>query len=139
MWRSMAPLPTAKSISQPVTYAFYDGHVDWMLSTDVSNKADAASSHINYSTELITQSVSKSPSLYIVSGPAAADQPLVFGSEPGEDDYSPLWREIGVKWEPGVTPVSPPWCCTRTTRSTRSRPRESSPLRPRPSCSTVRS
>ena len=29
----------------------------------------------------------------------------MFGTEPGEDDYSPLWREITVKWKPGVTPV----------------------------------
>jgi hypothetical protein len=102
---TVAPMPTATSISEPVTYGFYDGHVDWMLSTDVSSKTDAASSHINYSGELITQSVSKYPSLYIVSGPAAVGQPFVFGSEPGEDDYSPLWREIGVEWKPGVTPV----------------------------------
>ena len=29
----------------------------------------------------------------------------MFGSEPGEDDYSPLWQEITVTWKPGVTPV----------------------------------
>jgi hypothetical protein len=29
----------------------------------------------------------------------------VFGSEPGEDDYNPLWEEIAVRWKAGVTPV----------------------------------
>jgi len=100
-----AAIPTAKTVDQPVTYGYYDGHVDWMLSTDVSDKAQATSSKINYSAAIVNQAVSKFPSLYMVSGPAAANQPFVFGSEPGEDDYSPLWREITVKWKAGVTPV----------------------------------
>ena len=29
----------------------------------------------------------------------------MFGSEPGEDDYNPLWEEIAVTWKAGVTPV----------------------------------
>ena len=100
-----APVPTAKTISQPVTYGYYDHHIDWMLSTDISDKAIAAASHINYSPVLVTQAASKYPSLYIISGPAAANQPFVFGSDPGEDDYSPLWQELTVKWKAGVTPV----------------------------------
>jgi hypothetical protein len=102
---TVAVIPTAKTISQPVTYGFYDGHIDWMLSTDVSSKTLATTNHINYSAALLSAAASKFPSLYIVSGPAAANQPLVFGSEPGEDDYSPVWREITVKWKAGVTPV----------------------------------
>jgi hypothetical protein len=100
-----ASIPTATTISQPVTYGYYDGHVDWMLSTDVSTKAEAASSHINFSAALLFQPASKNPSLYIISGPAAPNQPMVFGSEPGKDDYSPLWQEITVKWKAGVKPV----------------------------------
>ena len=100
-----ASIPTATTVSQPVTYGYYDGHVDWMLSTDVSDKAQAASSHINYSAALLAQPVSKLPSLYLISGTAAPNQPMVFGSEPGKDDYSPLWREITVKWKAGVKPV----------------------------------
>jgi hypothetical protein len=34
----------------------------------------------------------------------AAGQLAVLGSEPGEDDYSPLWRTVIVRWQPGVTP-----------------------------------
>lgn len=100
-----ASIPTATTISQPVTYGYYDGHVDWMLSTDVSTKAQAAASHINYSAALLMEPLKKLPSLYLISGPAAPHQPMVFGSEPGKDDYSPLWREITVKWKAGVKPV----------------------------------
>src|SRR5438105_3202260 len=100
-----AAVPTATTITLPVTYGFYDGHVDTMLSTDVSNKAQATALHINYSAAMLTQAAGKYPSLYRVSGRAAAGQPQVFGTEPGEADYSPLWQEITVTWKAGVTPV----------------------------------
>ena len=98
-------VPAAKTITVPVTYGYYDGHVDTMISTDVSNKAQAAANHINFSSTMVTQPASRFPSLYRVSGTAAAGQPQVFGSEPGEGDYSPLWQEITVVWKSGVTPV----------------------------------
>jgi hypothetical protein len=41
---------------------------------------------------------------YIVHGKAAAGQLAVLGSEPGESDYSPLWRTVIVTWKPGITP-----------------------------------
>jgi hypothetical protein len=87
-----------------VTYGYYDGHVNTMISTDVSDKA-MATSDINYSPNLMIQAASKFPSLYLITGTAAAGQIQVFGSQPGEDDYSPLWQEIQVSWKPGVTPV----------------------------------
>jgi hypothetical protein len=40
-----------------------------------------------------------------VRGPAAPGQLVVLGSEPGEDDYSPLWKTVIVRWKPGVTPT----------------------------------
>ena len=98
-------IPTAKTIEMPVTYGFYDGHVDTMLSTDVSSKAQAAAGHINYSAALINRPASTFPALYMVQGNAAPNQPLVFGSEPGKSDYSPVWQEIDVRWNSGVTPV----------------------------------
>src|SRR5438445_563940 len=97
------PIPTATTITEPVTYGYYDGHVDTMLSTDVSDKTQAATSHINYSVALLTQPASKFPSLYMITSPAAPNQPVVFGTEPGESDYSPLWQEVTVKWQPGAT------------------------------------
>src|SRR5204863_529491 len=101
-----APIPTAKTVSQPVTYGYYDGHVDTMISTDVTDKAQASSQHINFTSALTTRPASSFPSLYIVHGTAAPGQPVVFGSEPGESDYSPLWQEVTVTWKPGVTPVT---------------------------------
>jgi len=100
-----AAVPSAKTIDQPVTYGYYDGHVDWMLSTDVSNKGQATAQKINYSAALLIQPIDKFPSLYLIHGTAAPNQPMVFGSEPGKDDYSPLWRELDVTWKPGVKPV----------------------------------
>src|SRR5438067_1982679 len=91
-----APIPTAKTISQPATYGYYDGHVDTMLSTDVTSRAQAKAQHINFTSALTTKPASSFPSLYIVHGTAAPGQPVVFGSEPGESDYSPLWQEVTV-------------------------------------------
>ena len=102
---SAAAIPTATTITLPVTYGFYDGHVDTMLSTDVTNKAQATALHINYSAAMLTQAARKYPSLYRVSGRAAAGQPQVFGSEPGKPDYSPMWQEVTVRWKSGATPV----------------------------------
>src|SRR5712691_8627098 len=100
-----ASIPTATTITMPVTYGYYDGHIDTMLSTDVSDKAQAASGHINYSAALLSVPPSKFPALYMITGAAAPNQPMVFGTEPGETDYSPLWDETIVRWKAGVTPV----------------------------------
>jgi hypothetical protein len=100
-----ASVPSATTITLPVTYGYYDGHVDTMISTDISNKAIARASHINYSAALLLQPANKFPALYQIAGTTAAGQPQVFGSQPGEDDYSPLWQEVTVTWKAGVKPV----------------------------------
>ncbi|HWB22013.1 MAG TPA: hypothetical protein VG652_03900 [Gaiellaceae bacterium] len=82
---------------------YYDHHVDVYLITDVSNKAQASALHVNYAPAL--QAVKGLPAQYFVQGRAAAGQTTVFGSEPGEDDYNPLWEEFFVTWKAGVTPV----------------------------------
>jgi hypothetical protein len=47
---SMGPVMGRSSkISRPAFHGFYDGHKVTYLNTDVSNKADAATMHINYS------------------------------------------------------------------------------------------
>ena len=71
--------------------------------TDVSSKAQATAMHINYSAELAK--VKGAPPQYFIAGKAAPGQIAVFGSEPGEPDYNPLWEELIVTWKPGVTPV----------------------------------
>jgi hypothetical protein len=92
------------SHSRQLTYkGFYDGHKDTFLITDVSSKAQATALHINLSAELA--SVHGAPAQYFVQGPAAAGQLSVFGSEPGEKDYNPLWEEFFVTWKPGAKAV----------------------------------
>jgi hypothetical protein len=82
---------------------YYDGHKDTFLVTDVSNKAQASALKINHSAEI--GAVKGAPAQYFVKGTAAKGQLSVFGSEPGEADYNPLWEEFFVTWKPGVTPV----------------------------------
>ena len=59
--------------------------------------------HVNYSAQLGT--VKGLPEIYLVEGRAAVGQLAVFGSEPGEKDYSPLWSETILTWKAGATPV----------------------------------
>jgi len=103
---SAAGLPNLGSATMGtrlVYKGYYDHHIDTYLITDVSSKAQAAAMHINYSAELAT--VKGLPLQYFVEGRAAPGQITVFGSEPGESDYNPLWEEMYVTWKPGVTPV----------------------------------
>jgi hypothetical protein len=88
---------------QPVYKGYYDRHIDTYLITDVSSKSQAKATHINYSAELKT--VKGLPEQYFVRGRAAQGQLTVFGSEPGESDYNPLWEEVWVTWKKGVKPV----------------------------------
>jgi hypothetical protein len=92
-----------KMTGQPVYKGFYDGHDDTYLITDVSSKSQAKAMHVNYSAEL--KAVKGAPRQFFVRGHAAKGQLTVFGSEPGEADYNPLWEEIWVTWKKGVKPV----------------------------------
>lgn len=93
------------SISRPAFNGYYDGHKDTYLSTDVSDKADAKSMHINYSAVLKTVPLGPAPEMYLVQGKAAAGQLAVFGSEPGEASYSPIWKETILTWKASATPT----------------------------------
>lgn len=90
-------------ISQPSFLGYYDGHKDTYLSTDISSKAEAKMMHINYSASI--GKVKGLPEIYLVEGQAAPGQLAVFGSEPGEPDYSPLWDETILTWKAGSKPV----------------------------------
>jgi hypothetical protein len=94
---------TPSMTAQPVYKGFYDKHIDTYLITDVSSKSQAKAMHVNYSAGL--KVVKGLPDQYFVKGRAAAGQLTVFGSEPGESDYNPLWEEIWVTWKAGVKPV----------------------------------
>jgi hypothetical protein len=103
---SAAGLPNlgpSSSASQLSYKGYYDHHIDVYLITDVSNKAQASALHVNDAPAL--KAVKGLPAQYFVQGRAAAGQTTVFGSEPGEDDYNPLWEEFFVTWKAGVTPV----------------------------------
>ena len=89
----------------PVMLTYYDDHLDAALSTDTSSKAEAKALNINYSATLGALKVRLFPEIYMVRGAAATGQLMVLGSEPGEANYSPLWREVTVRWNEGVTPV----------------------------------
>jgi hypothetical protein len=91
------------TISQPAFFGYYDGHKDVYLSTDISSKAEASMMHINYSASIAT--VKNLPEIYLVEGRSAPGQLAVFGSEPGEKDYSPLWTETILTWKKGSKPV----------------------------------
>jgi hypothetical protein len=89
--------------TQPVYKGYYDHHIDTYLITDVSSKSQAKAMHVNYSAEL--KGVKGLPEQYFVRGRAAKGQLTIFGSEPGETDYNPLWKEVWVTWKQGVKPV----------------------------------
>jgi hypothetical protein len=89
--------------TQPVYKGYYDKHIDTYLITDVSSKTQATAMHINYSKEL--KGLKGLPEQYFVRGRAAKGQLTIFGSQPGEVNYNPLWEEVFVTWKKGVKPV----------------------------------
>ena len=90
-------------VSEATYWGYYDAHKDVYLVTDTSSKAQAAAWHINYSAAI--GKVKGAPRQFFIHGKQAAGQISVFGSEPGESDYNPLWEEINVTWKAGATPV----------------------------------
>jgi hypothetical protein len=97
------PLGPAHHSAQATFVGYYDGHKDTFLATDTSSKAQAKAMHINWSAEI--GKAKGLPRQFFIMGHAAAGQLSVFGSEPGESDYNPLWDEVGVTWKAGATPV----------------------------------
>jgi hypothetical protein len=97
-------LPAQTRQTLPAFPAFYDAHKDVVVVSDAYPKAAAGTFHANYAPSLSAVNPASQPAWYIVRGPAAPGQIVVLGSEPGEDDYSPLWQTVIVKWKPGVTP-----------------------------------
>jgi hypothetical protein len=93
----------AKMTAEPVYKGYYDHHIDTYLITDVSSKSQAQALHVNYSAEL--KAVKGLPEQYFVRGRAARGQLTIFGSQPGEADYNPLWKEVWLTWKKGVKPV----------------------------------
>jgi hypothetical protein len=97
------PLGPSTNTQQATFQAYYDAHKDAYLVTDVSSKAQASALHVNYSKELA--GVKGAPAQYFIEGRAVPGQLSVFGSQPGEPDYNPLWEEFFVTWKAGAKPV----------------------------------
>ena len=93
------------TIARPAFQGYYDGHLDTYLNTDVSSKKEAKMMHINYAPVLNSVSLKSAPEIYLVQGKAAAGQLAVFGSQPGETSYSPVWKETILTWKASAKPV----------------------------------
>jgi hypothetical protein len=100
----MMAMGKTSAIRHAAFQSYYDGHRDTILNLDVSDKAEAAANHINYAPGLALVSLT-TPEIYFVVGAAAPGQIAVLGSEPGEKDYSPVWREVHVSFKPGQSPI----------------------------------
>lgn len=97
-------LPGQTSQTLPAFPAFYDAHKDLVVVTDAFPRAAAGIFHANFAPSLAAVQPTSQPAWYVVRGAAAPGQLTVLGSEPGESDYSPLWRTIIVRWKSGVAP-----------------------------------
>jgi hypothetical protein len=97
-------LPAQTSQTLPAFPAYYDAHKDVVVVTDAFPKPAAGMFDANFAPSLSVVKPASQPAWYVVHGKAAAGQLAVLGSEPGESDYSPLWRTVIVTWKPGVTP-----------------------------------
>jgi hypothetical protein len=95
----------ASMIRRAAFHGYYDGHKDTYLNTDVSDKKEAAAMHINYAPGLKAVPLTSAPEIYLVQGAAATGQLAVFGSEPGEASYSPIWKETILTWKASAKPV----------------------------------
>jgi hypothetical protein len=95
----------ARTISRKAFEGYYDGHKDTYLSTDVSTKAEAKAMHVNYAPGLKAVPLASAPEMYLVEGKAASGQLAVFGSQPGESSYSPIWKETILTWKSSAKPV----------------------------------
>jgi hypothetical protein len=85
--------------------AYYDGHLDEYINTDVSSKSQARRFGLNHAPVLHGTAPKATSPEYFVVGRHAAGQLAVFGSEPPDPAYSPLWQEFIVKWKAMAKPV----------------------------------
>ena len=75
----------------------FDGNDVYFVRTDASDEAFATAEELVYVPKLATLTGDGlSGAAYVVEG--ADDQPVVFSSEPGRDDYSPAWTLHRVSW-----------------------------------------
>jgi hypothetical protein len=103
---SSAPrMGPANTVRRQAFHGYYDGHKDTYVNTDVSDKREAAMMRVNYAPVLRTVPLNTAPEIYLVQGKAVPGQLAIFGSEPGEPTYSPIWKETILTWKANATPV----------------------------------
>ncbi len=93
---SMGVLPPTRMLS--IFTGYYDMHEVQYLATDTSSTDEATRDHINAAASL-SKSLSSADDIYIVTNGMDANRGPVFGSQPGESDYTPLWQEVQVTWK----------------------------------------
>jgi hypothetical protein len=96
---------TPTTLTREAFHGYYDGHLDTYLNTDVSDRSQAKAMHVNYAPVLRTVPLASAPEIYLVEGKAAPGQLAVFGSEPGEASYSPVWKETILTWKATAGPT----------------------------------
>jgi hypothetical protein len=107
---------TSIPVTLPLTQGYANGHDVFYISTEASDKdlADLMTNwtgaRVVYAPSLANTPPAALANIYAFkngiqgSGPLGF-QPNVADSEPGNENYSPLWRVILVEWKQGVTPV----------------------------------
>lgn len=76
----------------------FDGNDVYFVRTDASDEDFAGTEELVYVPKLATLTGDGlSGAAYVIEG-GAADQPVVFSSEPGRDDYTPAWTLHRVTW-----------------------------------------
>lgn len=103
-------------VTLPLTQGYANGHDVFYISTEASDKGLAelmtnwTGARVVYAPSLANTLPTALANIYAFengiegSGPLGF-QPNVADSEPGDENYSPLWRVILAEWKQGVTPV----------------------------------
>ncbi|HEV8386705.1 MAG TPA: hypothetical protein VGQ03_03695 [Nitrososphaera sp.] len=102
-------------VTIPLTQGFVDGNEVFYISTEASDKdladhlTNITGSRVAYAPALARTPPSAFANIYAFSNGVEGEGPLGFqpnvaDSQPGDPEYSPLWRIILVEWQDGVTP-----------------------------------
>jgi plastocyanin len=92
---SMGP---ASKLSLTTWTGYYDNKRATYIATDTSSKTMATQEHINYSASL-GKALGEASLMYFATNGRFASHGAVFGSAPGETDYTPLWQVVLVTWK----------------------------------------
>lgn len=107
---------TSVPVILPLTPGYANGHEVFYISTEASDRELAnlmtnwTGARVTYAPSLANTPPAALSNIYAFkngiegSGPLGF-QPNVADSEPGNANYSPLWRIVLVQWKEGVTPV----------------------------------